>query len=323
MNRLRILQTAGTLTAAILLAACTQDGLTEGTAQDLPDGMYPVILSATGLEISAATRATADGTWTKDDEVAVQIGSDVRKYTANSSGTSTTLEAARGVTPFYWQKTNETKSVSAWYCGTEYNASLPTSWTWSVKTEQNSDNGYQKSDFLYAEGTFTFNGNESLTFYHQVAKVVVNIRKYGVVSDASKVSSVTIKAITDGTFTTSLTNNCGLSSKSAGTPSEITPFKLSNPNTGVVFEDGKNGETALASYQALVIPQALGSNTPIEIKIEGYDTFKYIPAGSSWAGGTQYTYNLTIDGKKVTATVTTDDISWTNGSSGSGSVEIE
>lgn len=321
MNRLRILQTAGTLTAAILLAACTQDGLTEGTAQDLPDGMYPVILSATGLEISAATRATADGTWNQGDEVAIQIGSDVKKYTANSSGTSTMLSAADGVTPFYWQKTNEVKNVSAWYLGTGYNATLPT--TWDVQTNQSSNNGYQKSDFLYAEGTFTFNGNESLTFYHQVAKVVVNIRKYGVVSDASKISSVTIKAITDGTFTTSLTNNCGLSSKSAGTPSEITPFKLSNPNTGVVFEDGKNGETALASYQALVIPQALGSNTPIEIKIEGYDTFKYIPAGSSWAGGTQYTYNLTIDGKKVTATVTTDDISWTNGSSGSGSVEIE
>lgn len=322
MNRLRILQTAGTLTAAILLAACTQDGLTEGTAQDLPDGMYPVILSATGLEISAATRATADGTWNQGDEVAIQIGSDVKKYTANSSGTSTMLSAADGVTPFYWQKTNEVKNVSAWYLGTGYNATLPT--TWDVQTNQNSNNGYQKSDFLYAPPTvIDFSGPKSLTFYHQTAKVVVNIRKYGVASDANKISSVTIRAIKEGTFITPLTNNYGLSPKSTETPWGITPFKLSNPNTNVVFENEKSGETALASYQALVIPQTLSSSNVIEINIDGYNTFKYTPTGSSWAGGTQYTYNLTIDGKKVTATVTTDDIRWTNGSSGSGSVEIE
>lgn len=320
MNRLRFLQTAGTLAASLLLAACASDELTDGTVQDLPDGMYPVILTATGLEISATSRATADGTWTKDDEVAVQIGSEVRKYTANSGGTSTTLEAASGVTPFYWQKTNETKNVSAWYCSTGYNASLPT--TWDVQTNQNSNNGYQKSDFLYAPPTvIDFSGPKSLTFYHQTAKVVVNIRKYGVASDASKISSVTIKAITDGTFTTSLTNNCGLSAKSAGTPSGITPYKLSNPNTGVVFEDGKNGETSLASYQALVIPQALSNSNAIEIQIDGYNTFKYTPTGS-WEGGTQYTYNLTIKGSEVTATVSTS-IGWTDsGTTGTGSVEL-
>lgn len=313
----------GWMAGMLLLAGCTQDKLADASQGEmLPEGKYPVTFTATGLEIAPTSRATADGTWTKDDEVAVQIGSDVRKYTANSGGTSTTLEAASGVTPFYWQKTNETKNVSAWYCSTGYNASLPT--TWSVQPDQGSDGNYQKSDFLYAHGMLSFNGNQSLIFYHQVAKVVVNIRNYGVVSDASTINSVSIKAITDGTFTPSLNeNNCGLSSKSAGTPSGITPFKLSYPNTGVIFEDGENGETAFASYQALVIPQALGTNTPIEIQIEGYDTFKYIPTGSSWAGGTQYTYNLTIDGKKVTATVTTGDISWTNGNSGSGSVEIE
>ena len=314
----------GWMAGMLLLAGCTQDKLVDASQGEmLPEGKYPVTFTATGLEIAPTSRATADGTWTKDDEVAVQIGSEVRKYTANSGGTSTTLEAASGVTPFYWQKTNETKSVSAWYCGTGYNASLPTSQTWSVKTRQGIDNGYQQSDFLYAEGRLSFYGNESLTFYHQVAKVVVNIRNYGVVSDASKISSVSIKAITDGTFTPSLNeNNCGLSSKSAGTPSGITPFKLSNPNTGVVFEDGKNGETALASYQALVIPQALGTNTPIEIQIEGYNTFKYIPTGN-WAGGTQYTYNLTIKGSEVTATVTSSTIGWTNGSgTGEGSVTL-
>lgn len=316
----------GWMAGMLLLAGCTQDKLADASQGEmLPEGKYPVTFTATGLEIAPTSRATADGTWTTGDKVAVKVKdeSEVKEYTAaDGSGASTTLKAAEGVIPFYWKSTDETKDVSAWYCGTGYNASLPTSWTWSVKTEQNSDNGYQKSDFLYAKGTFTFNGNESLTFYHQVAKVVVNIRNYGVVSDASTINSVSIKAITDGTFTPSLNeNNCGLSSKSAGTPSGITPFKLSYPNTGVIFEDGENGETAFASYQALVIPQALGTNTPIEIQIEGYDTFTYPPTGN-WAGGTQYTYNLTIKGSEVTATVSTS-IGWTDsGTTGTGSVEL-
>lgn len=308
------------LATALSLAGCSADD-DRIAGEMLPEGKYPVTFTATGLEISAATRATADGTWNQDDEVAIQIGSDVRKYTANSNGASTTLTAASGVTPFYWQNTDETKTVSAWYLGTGYgDGTLPT--TWSVQPDQNSSNGYQQSDFLYApQTTIGFKGTKSLAFYHQTAKVVVNIRNYGVASDASKISSVSIKAITAGTFTTSLTNNCGLSTETAWTPSEITPFKLGSPNTNVVFDNTKSGETALASYQALVIPQTLDTSTPIEIKIEGYDTFKYTPTGIL-AGGTQYTYNLTIKGSEVTATVTTDSMGWTNGATGSGNVEI-
>ena len=313
----------GWIAGMLLLAGCTQDKLADASQGEmLPEGKYPVTFTATGLEISAAPRATADGTWETNNEVAIQIGSDVRKYkvATGSSSLSTTLSAADGVTPFYWQSTNETKIVSAWYLGTGYgDGTLPT--PWSVQPDQ-SGNGYQQSDFLYAPQTpIGFEGTNPLTFYHQTAKVVVNIRKYGVVSDASKINSVSIKAITAGTFTTSLTDNCGLSAQLAETPSEITPFKLGSPNTNVVFDNTKSGETALVSYQALVIPQTLGTGTPIEIEIEGYDTFKYTP-NKILAGGTQYTYNLTIKGSEVTATVTTDDMKWTNGATGSGSVEI-
>lgn len=309
----------GWIAGMLLLAGCTQDKLADASQGEmLPEGKYPVTFTATGLEISAAPRATADGTWETNNEVAIQIGSDVRKYTATGSGTNPTLSAASGVTPFYWQSTDETKSVSAWYFGTGYNAPLPKDW--SVKTDQ-SGNGYQQSDFLYAQTDIAFKGTKQLTFYHQTAKVVVNIRNYGVASDPNKISSVSIKAITEGTFTTPLTGNCGLSIGSHSTLSEITPFKLGSPNTNVVFDNTKSGETALVSYQALVIPQTLGTGTPIEIKIEGYDTFKYTP-NEILAGGTQYTYNLTIKGSEVTATVTTNDMKWTNGATGSGSVEI-
>ena len=315
------------LLACGLLAACDKEDMTHTEGTPLPEGKYPLVLTASGLEISATTRATADGTWDQGDGVAIQIGSDVKKYTADGNDASTTLSAADNVTPFYWQNTSETKSVSAWYLGTEYNATLPE--TWSVQEDQNTNSGgvtgYQRSDFLYAPQTnITFNNrnNAGLTFYHQTAKVVVNIRNYGVATDASKISSVSINAITEGTFNVNASGNYRLSATAGKSTVSITP-KSDTPNTGEVFENGQSGEKALASYQALVIPQTLSSsNQSIQIQIDGYDTFTYtIPTGS-WAGGTQYTYNLTIEGSEVTATVTTGSITWGEGDSGSGSVEI-
>ena len=41
MNRLRLIKTAYTALAALMLAACASDELTDGTVQDLPEGMYP------------------------------------------------------------------------------------------------------------------------------------------------------------------------------------------------------------------------------------------------------------------------------------------
>ena len=47
--------------AAIGLAACTQDELTDGT---LPEGKYPLVINATGLQTATLdTRATVDGDW--------------------------------------------------------------------------------------------------------------------------------------------------------------------------------------------------------------------------------------------------------------------
>lgn len=308
----------GWMAGMLLLAGCTQDKLADATQGEmLPEGKYPVTFIATGLGMSATTRATAEGEWNTDDEVAVQVENEsAKKYKPSSSGSGVTLTATD---PFYWQSTSNI-NVTAWYFGTGYQSSLPT--TWSVKTDQSgngNNNGYQKSDFLYAPQTaIDFKGTKSLTFYHQTAKVVVNIRNYGVATDAEKIASITINAVADGDFNTTLTENCGLSAKNGASPSEIKSFKLTEPNN-VSFGGAK--ENALASYQALVIPQNLKDNTSIEIKINGYNTFKY-PLDRSWKGGTQYTYNLTIEGSEVTATVTPSSMEWTNGATGSGSVDI-
>ena len=60
---------------ALLFAAtaCTQDELSGGA---LPEGEYPLIINATGLQVVAtpASRATVDGDWQGVQTVAVEMG---------------------------------------------------------------------------------------------------------------------------------------------------------------------------------------------------------------------------------------------------------
>lgn len=319
----------GWMAGMLLLAGCAQDKPADTSQGEmLPEGKYPMTFTVTGLEATATTPGTADGYWKGNEEVAVQVDGVVKKYVAVGSGESTTLKPADSDDAFYWQSTDETKQVSAWYLGTEYDASLTTKqWRWSVQSNQN-NNGYQKSDFLYApQTTCSFGGTSSLTFFHKTAKVVINIRKYGVATDDKDIESITIC----NTMLTGHTYEDGGELKFTGLLSvrdSITPYKLSVQNTNVSFEANEPAETALASYQALVLPDTDISQTSITIKMKGYAPFKYVPndVSGTWESGMQYTYNLTIKGNKVTATVTSTEMTWEDGdnggSGGNGSVEI-
>ncbi len=324
----------GWMAGMLLLAGCTQDKPADTSQGEmLPEGKYPMTFTVTGLEATATTRGTTDGTWDGGEEVAVQVGDVVKKYVAVGSGESTTLQPADPDNAFYWQSTDETKQVSAWYIGKGYNNVPPTktnpAWKWSVQSNQN-DKGYQQSDFLYApQTTCSFGGTSSLTFSHKTAKVVINIRKYGVATDDKDIESITILRTMLTGSTVNINGELTFSGKGEYSRESITP-KLSGQNTNVSFEANKPAETALASYQALVIPDNDIFSTPIEIKIKGYTPFKYNPyvqgTIDKWESGMQYTYNLTIKGEKVTATVASTEMTWTDGdnggSGGNGSVEI-
>lgn len=315
----------GWMAGMLLLAGCTQDKLADTSQGEmLPEGKYPMTFTVTGLKATATTRGTADGYWEGKEEVAVQVGDVVKKYVAVGSGESTTLQPADSDDAFYWQNTNDTKQVSAWYLGTGYDATLTTKrWQWSVQSNQN-DKGYQQSDFLYApQTTCSFGGTSSLTFSHKTAQVVINIRKYGVATDDKDIESITIrKALSTGS-TAEKNGELKFSGFADSPYRDLTLCKLSVRNENVNFEANKPAETALASYKALVIPFDTTGPDFIEIKMKGYAPFKYKPTvPDKWESGMQYTYNLTIKGDKVTATVTSTDMTWKDGGSGGGTVEI-
>lgn len=54
MNRLGLIRTSCTTLDSLMLIACTQDEATDGNIQDLPEGKYPFVLTATQGEIVAS-----------------------------------------------------------------------------------------------------------------------------------------------------------------------------------------------------------------------------------------------------------------------------
>lgn len=330
MKRKGLLQTAYTLAAALLLAAgCSQEDFSGGQGEPLPEGKYPVTFTATGLPVAPQTRGTVDGEWAPGNKIRVRmLGYGDKTYVpVDIAGNKATLEAASGETPFYWQNTGDI-TVSAWYLGTEEaNSSFPRSWT--VVADQSAE-GFEKSDFLYAPARSIAykpqaGTDNSLTFYHQTAKIVINICNDGqFLTDASQIQSVTINNVKlVGLFSEPQSgSNHGLEPYSyASSSGIITARKLAKPNIGINFGGLNPNETALASYEALVIPQTVTPGEEfIGIEVNGTVFYYKAEAGKNVLnGGHIHTYNIAMKGEKLQTGTINSEISWGRGEGGQGS----
>lgn len=291
-----------------------------GDGDALPGGKYPVTFTA-AVDGLAVSRATTDGTWTADDGIAVRVGDVVKRYSpASINGNSAVLAGTDAANTFYWQTSGETKTVSAWCPGTGYNATLPA--TWAVLADQRG-NGYRQSDFLYAPGTdiaFSDRGTASLPFYHQTARVVVNIVKAEAATSAADISDITIgyndNLTLSGTYTAPAAN---------ATTGTWTTDAADHPAMGTITprDITADGGSYLKTYAALVIPRNMNGKKFIAVTTADGDTYYYTPANDNDAnleGGKQYTYTITVKHGKLE--VTSSDITgWTG--DGSGGQEIE
>ena len=263
---------------ACLMAASCSDGTDDGTT--LPDGKYPMTFTASvgGL---TATRATPDNSWAGGEEVAIQIGSEVKKYTAANDGSLTITENG---TPFYWQTTSDI-TVNAWY---PYSTTKPTVAELRVKANQSEGNNYQSSDYLEAvDATVTFNTPAALIFKHRTAKVVVTLKAGEGVTDVANAAVTFV-------------NQTGVD----GGGTEVTP------KTETI--------AGVTTYTALVIPQQMQSKKFIKVII-GADgaarDYYYTPTGNTDANleaGHQYNYTITVKKTGLDVTLTSNDTSWTD-----------
>ena len=279
------------MAALVGFAACTQDELTGDTGK----GQYPLTLTAT-VAGGADTRATVEGTWEEGNAITLSI--DESTYTYLYDGTGWTSTA-----PYFWPEEETPISVSAYSFGGKDAGQH------AVQADQHTGDGYQSSDFLYAPAVEVAHGKEaSLTFYHQTAKVVVNIKKEGIMAE-NREHEVAIQGALSGTFTAPTGEDTfGTWTADASEGSSITPQTITPTN-----------EYA-ASYQALLIPQTV-SDAFISITIDG-KTFHYTPETETvLKPGHVYTYNITVLYYELKVSVE-QSTTWTDGNDGEGSVAL-
>ena len=271
---------------ALLLAAtaCTRDD-----AGTLPDGTQLLTLTA-AIEGSADTRATVDNRWNGNETIALQVtdgdGTGWYDYMVDDKGNMSG--------DYYW-----TNPGSVTVLGLYPNIMAESNnWTWGVEEDQSSDADYQSGDLLCSESkVVNFAQTPALTFYHQTAKVVVNIKQEGLPESIGATPgdiSLTIGEggilALDGTFTLpTAADNDGrwLGTWTPGTTKgSISPHLASTPATG-----------CFATYKALVIPQDMTVGTRLlaftaEKDGKAYGPFYYTLKGDAkWQAGYVYTYD--------------------------------
>ena len=294
---------------ALLLAACTQDELA-GQGNALPEGEYPLVLTATGMQAVAtpSTRGTLDGDWegVQGKKVAVMVNDETKEYTLTSSGDNKTATLTSD-NPFYWTSTDETKTVEAWYpCES---TTLPE--TWVVPADQSAGMPVDK-DLLHAKQTIPFSSrNEAeLTFKHLLAKVVINIQQSDYLERYGGDLSVQLTNLLTTGEVTHYADNISIHGDNSTGRNSITPHRLDTPADG-----------AFASYEALVISQPSNYNSAIEIKVGGAE-YSFLISSITFASRYVHTFNITVKAEGLEVSVDTDGMTWGDGADGEGSVEL-
>ena len=271
--------------ATVLLfaaTACTQDDLGGGT---LPEGEYPLVIRATGLQAvatPASTRATVDGDWQGVQTVALSVGGTVKEYdvTASDADGYKTATLSSDTDPFWWTS-REDITVSAWW---PYGTTMPDV---VVKADQSTKEGFEGSDFISAEAQAVQFDHPMLEFSHRTARITVLLKPGdGITSVAGADVSVT-----------------GLSTDNG------------NPATIKTYAPGSD------TYEALAAPQTVKANTPfIQVDLGG-GTYYFRPKNDVvLAAGSRYTYTVNVNATGLTLEGCTIG-GWTDGGSESGTAE--
>ena len=271
--------------ATVLLfaaTACTQDDLGGGT---LPEGEYPLVIRATGLQAvatPASTRATVDGDWQGVQTVALSVGGTVKEYdvTASDADGYKTATLSSDTDPFWWTS-REDITVSAWW---PYGTTMPDV---VVKADQSTKEGFEGSDFISAEAQAVQFDHPMLEFSHRTARITVLLKPGdGITSVAGADVSVT-----------------GLSTDNG------------NPATIKTYAPGSD------TYEALAAPQTVKANTPfIQVDLGG-GTYYFRPKNDVvLAAGSRYTYTVNVNATGLTLEGCTIG-GWTDGGGESGTAE--
>lgn len=281
---------ATALLFALLLAACTQDELADGSR--LSKEEYPIVIHATGLSVEAtplaapSTRASVDGDWQGVNSVALKIGDAVKEYTVTATDAdgykSATL--SRENDPYYWTS-RDPITVSAWWPFN--NANITQMPAVKVAEDQSKLADFQNSDFISAENQTVEYNNPSLEFTHRTARVTIELKP--------------------GTGFTSV----------AGATVSLVSLSADNGNPTAIKTYNASGNT----YEALTAPQTVAAGKPF-VKVElGSGTFYFRPQNDVvLEAGSRYTYTVKVNATGLTLEGCTIG-NWADGGGESGAAE--
>lgn len=270
--------------ATVLLfaaTACTQDDLGGST---LPEGEYPLVINATGLQAVAtpASRATVDGDWQGVQTVALSVGGTVKEYdvTASDADGYKTAILSSDTDPFWWTS-REDITVSAWW---PYGTTMPDV---VVKADQSTKEGFEGSDFISAKAQTVQFDNPTLEFSHRTARITVLLKP------GDGIPSVT------------------------GADVSVTGLGTDNGNPATIRTYAAGSDT----YEALTAPQTVKVNTPfIQVDLGG-GTYYFRPQSDVvLEAGCRYTYTVSVTAKGLELAGCTIG-GWIDGGSESGTAE--
>lgn len=268
--------------ATVLLfaaTACTRDDLGGGT---LPEGEYPLVIRATGLQAvatPASTRATVDGDWQGVQTVALSVGGTVKEYdvTASDADGYKTAILSSDTDPFWWTS-REDITVSAWW---PYDTTMPDV---VVKEDQSTKEGFEGSDFISAEAQAVQFDHPMLEFSHRTARITVLLKP------GDGIPSVT------------------------GANVSVTGLGTDNGNPATIRTYAAGSDT----YEAITAPQTVKVNTPfIQVDLGG-GTYYFRPQSDVvLEAGCRYTYTVSVTAKGLELAGCTIG-GWADGGSESG-----
>jgi hypothetical protein len=297
------------LAAFLVLLSPTLSGCSgDDEADETPSARIPIHFSANiggGEDDDATSRATMDGTgtaWAGGEHVRIQLDDKASlQYTVGTDKSSLSQTTAGAANVYYWYPVpaSHDYAMKAWSFGntTDPGTTVPSSF--SIATDQNGTN----TELLYAHQTISYGGTPTsktaITFYHQLAQVIVKVtykEPYNATSTSwSKVASITYgssssKLPLSGTYVAPTTGNYGSWTKSTTDMGVITP-KTTTATAGAEV------------YSAVLIPGSYAAGQvlfAITLSDNKSSTFLYaLPSATTFNAGSSYTYNVTVDDVKI------------------------
>ena len=266
-----------------LLVSCGKDD-TVGNTTSLPEGMYPLKLTAEVAQ-QPQTRAGGKETWTGGEEIGVTvegyIGGMPKTYVMDASGNAVPKDDANAI---YWKNTAEAR-ITAW---------TPPYINGSPDVDiSDQSGGYAAFDVLYASAVGRYGQTINLRFNHRMAKMEITLAAdEGVTEEEVEGATVTLLGDSEAYF------SCGMVGAADQSDGEIKPYH----------------DAATKKYEAVVVPQYMTGKPLIRIAV-GSDVFTYTPdtdAAGNLKSGKRYAYTITVKANGIEVQAATSG-TWRDG----------